>query len=258
MKNEIFNYNGTNITFQLGNGDVMVNATEMAKPFNKAVNDYLRLPSTNELIKAYTRKSRISDNQLVITKRGSLENGGGTWLHEDIALDFAQWLSIEFRLWCNDKIKELLNQGVATISNDDEIIAQAMSVLQKRLEANQKQVQMLEGRNEILQQENQVLIPKAEYFDKTLSSEDTMRISQIASELGMSAIALNKKLHQLGVQHKVNGQWILYAKYEGKGYTKPNTYTEIINGESRTFVSTVWTQKGRLFIHKLLEKQNVA
>ena len=29
MKTTIFNYNGNNITFQLGNGDVMVNATEM-------------------------------------------------------------------------------------------------------------------------------------------------------------------------------------------------------------------------------------
>ena len=33
MGSQVFNYNGNNITFQIGNGDVMVNATEMAKPF---------------------------------------------------------------------------------------------------------------------------------------------------------------------------------------------------------------------------------
>lgn len=33
MNNQVYNYNGNNITFQLGNGDVMVNATEMAKAF---------------------------------------------------------------------------------------------------------------------------------------------------------------------------------------------------------------------------------
>lgn len=169
----------------------------------------------------------------------------------------------KFQDWlCYDVVPSIRKTGgyIASKQNDtpEMIMARALKVAQQTIDNHQKQVQMLEGRNEILQQQNQVLTPKAEYYDKTLSSEDTMRISQIASELGMSAIALNKKLHQLGVQHKVNGQWILYAKHEGKSYTKSYTYTEIINGESRTFVSTVWTQKGRLFIHELLEKQSVA
>lgn len=77
----------------------MINATQMAKPFGKRPNDYLSLPSTNELLRAITRKLCISDNQLVITKAGSPQNGGGTWMHEDVALDFAQWLSVDFRLW---------------------------------------------------------------------------------------------------------------------------------------------------------------
>jgi hypothetical protein len=106
----IFNYNETPITFSLGD-TTMINATQMAKPFNKRPVDYLRLPSTNELISAIVRKSHISENQLVISKQGSTENGGGTWLHEDIALDFAQWLSVDFKLWCNDRIKELLRAG---------------------------------------------------------------------------------------------------------------------------------------------------
>lgn len=56
---------------------------EMAKPFGKRPIDYLRLPSTNELLSAIVRKSHISENQLVISKQGSAENGGGTWMHED-------------------------------------------------------------------------------------------------------------------------------------------------------------------------------
>ena len=105
QENQIFQYNGSPITFQKGDS-VMVNATEMAKPFGKRPIDYLRLPSTNELLSAIVRKSHISENQLVISKQGSAENGGGTWMHEDVALDFAQWLSVDFRLWCNDRIKE--------------------------------------------------------------------------------------------------------------------------------------------------------
>lgn len=47
--NQIFQYNGSPITFLKGDS-VMVNATEMAKAFGKRPNDYLSLPTTNELI----------------------------------------------------------------------------------------------------------------------------------------------------------------------------------------------------------------
>lgn len=112
----IFNYNEAPVTFKLGN-TTMVNATQMAKPFNKRPNDYLGLPSTNELLMAITRKSGIADNQLVTTIRGGLNPG--TWMHEDVAIDFAQWLSVDFRLWCNDRIKELLRTGTTAINRYD-------------------------------------------------------------------------------------------------------------------------------------------
>ena len=44
-----------------------------------------------------------------------LKNGGGTWFHEDVALVSAQWLSPDFYLWCNDRIKELIKNGVSDI-----------------------------------------------------------------------------------------------------------------------------------------------
>lgn len=99
----VFEYNGNSVSFGTGDG-IMVNATEMAKAFGKRPNDYLSLPSTNELIKAITRKCGNSENQIVITKTGSSQFGGGTWMHEDLALDFAQWLSVDFKLWCSDRI----------------------------------------------------------------------------------------------------------------------------------------------------------
>ena len=133
----IFSYNGSDVSFQNGE-NIMINATEMAKPFNKRPIDYLRLPTTIDLISAIVRKSHISENQLIITKQGSAVNGGGTWMHEDVALDFAQWLSVDFKLWCNDRIKELLTQGVATVNDDDATILHAMQVLQRRVEDKQR------------------------------------------------------------------------------------------------------------------------
>lgn len=43
--NQIFQYNGNPITFYKGD-NVMVNATEMAKPFGKLVGDWIRLKTT--------------------------------------------------------------------------------------------------------------------------------------------------------------------------------------------------------------------
>lgn len=95
---EIFSYNGNDVTFKTVDDVTYVNATEMAKYFNRRTNDYLSLVSTNELVKAITRKTGKSENQLVIKKTGMPVFGGGVWLHEDIAIDFAQWLSVDFKL----------------------------------------------------------------------------------------------------------------------------------------------------------------
>ena len=61
-------------------------------------------------------------------------------MHEDVAMEFARWLSPKFAIWCNDRIKELARTGVTTVAatpaarDDDEVIAHAMQVLQRRLD----------------------------------------------------------------------------------------------------------------------------
>ena len=116
----VFSYNGNDITFNSGDG-ILINATEMAKPFGKRPVDYLRLPSTNELIEAKVRFSHLEKEDLVKTVQGG--SNPGTWMQEDIALDFAQWLSVDFRLWCNDRVKELLKRGYV-IANPDSFAGQ--------------------------------------------------------------------------------------------------------------------------------------
>lgn len=45
---------------------------------------------------------------LVRTKSGSPENGGGTWLHPKLAVQFARWLDVNFAVWCDLHIDALL------------------------------------------------------------------------------------------------------------------------------------------------------
>ena len=128
--------------------------------------------------------------------------------------------------------------------------------IRRRLEKSKKQ---LEG--EVLTLTNTIneLEPKASYLDKILATKDSVTASQIATDYDMSAVALNRKLCELGVQRKVNGQWLLYSKHLGKGYTKTvGFYLEGKNGKSDKLVNnTQWTQKGRMFLYELLKANGI-
>lgn len=254
MRNEVFVYNNAPVTFQLGNGDILVNATEMAKPFNKRPVDYLRLPSTNELIRAKVRKSHSDENQLVKTVNGG--NNSGTWLHEDIALDFAQWLSVDFKLWCNDRIKELLRYGMtATPDTIEQLIANPDTLIQlaQQLKAERAEKERLAEQNELHKQQLEVSAPKVQYYNEVLQSGSTYNTNQIAKELGLSAVTLNARLQNLGVQYRQGGQWLLFSKYQDKGYTKTHTHSYTrSDGTTGTSMLTVWTERGREFVHRLL------
>lgn len=128
-----FEYQGNSITFDTGDG-IMVNATEMARSFGKRVNDWLRLAATREFLKALAEcrgegeagipasaeNQHVTDGDVeplqahhtdfVIVKKGG-SGKQGTWFHEDVAMEFARWLSPKFAIWTNDRIKELLTRG---------------------------------------------------------------------------------------------------------------------------------------------------
>ncbi|MFS7425165.1 phage antirepressor [Carnobacterium maltaromaticum] len=100
--------------------------------------------------------------------------------------------------------------------------------------------------------------PKISYLDSILESTDTVTITQIAADYGLSAVAMNKRLNELKIQHKVGGQWILYTKHQREGYTKSHT-TRVpkADGKEKVVMNTKWTQKGRLFIYESLKEINV-
>ncbi|EIM5198698.1 phage antirepressor [Staphylococcus pseudintermedius] len=106
----------------------------------------------------------------------------------------------------------------------------------------------------VAEQQVQELKPKATYYDLVLQNKSLLSVSKIAKDYGMSARALNKLLHELGVQYKQGDIWLLYAKHQDKGYTQTSTYAL---DEEHSKVTTKWTQKGRLFIYELLKNKDV-
>ena len=98
--------------------------------------------------------------------------------------------------------------------------------------------------------------PKINYLDIILDSEDTVTVTQIAQDYGMTPNQLNKILNRLKVQYKVNKQWILTKKYKGQGYVKSSTFeVPKSDGGTKVVMDTRWTQKGRIMLYDLLKDE---
>lgn len=84
------------------------NATEAAKRFDKRPIDWLRLPETEKYISAMCRKSKVRLSHFVKTRRGGSTSTRGTWLHPKLAVRFAQWLDVDFAVWCDETIDQII------------------------------------------------------------------------------------------------------------------------------------------------------
>ena len=160
----------------------------------------------------------------------------------------------EFKRWVTTEVLPTIRKHGAYLTDSkieevllspDTIINLATQLKEERQKVNSLQIALEESQKQ------------ARYLDLIIESKGALRVSQIAQDYGMTANKLNKVLYELGVQHKVNGQWILYKRHMGKGYTDSHTFDfKDKNGCPRTNVSTTWTQKGRLFLYELLKENN--
>ena len=167
-----------------------------------------------------------------------------------------------FRKWVTGEVLPTIRKHGAymtpnvleqTIQNPDFMIG-----LVTELKAEQERRRAAELTVSVQSQQIAELQPKASYYDVVLNCKDLLSVSEIAKDYGKSAKWLNAKLHELGVQFRQGGIWLLYQKYAEKGYT--STKTQSFNGNDGTVhskVHTYWTQKGRLFIYELLKANGI-
>ena len=120
-------YQGNPVNFSI-NGNLTINATEMAKPFgdSKRPQFWLNLQLTQEFLAELSKARILALADLVQVKKGGANPG--TWFHEDVALEFARWLSPAFAIWCNDRIKEILLSRANGESSAGKLSGQYISV----------------------------------------------------------------------------------------------------------------------------------
>lgn len=144
--------------------------------------------------------------------------------------------------------------GQETLS-DDELLAKAFVVAKNKIAERDKRIKALEQETIEMNKTISQMQPKVNYVDVVLQSKSTVCTTQIAQDYGMSAKAFNKILKNLEIQRKVGEQWILYAKYQGKGYVHSDTVNITrTNGQPDVKMNTKWTQKGRLFLYEKLKE----
>ena len=99
------------------------------------------------------------------------------------------------------------------------------------------------------------LQPLADYTALILACPETVSVSQVAQDYGMSAVAFNRILNRAGIQYSVGGQWVLYAAYKDRGLVQSYTFSYRHNdGTDGCRMYTRWTQRGRLFLYDILKK----
>ncbi|MDH9161262.1 phage regulatory protein/antirepressor Ant [Staphylococcus succinus] len=157
----------------------------------------------------------------------------------------------DFKLAYINKFNEMENHIQNRLPGSyKEAVAQLLDTLE-----NNEQLQL---ENNMNKQKIAEYEPKASYLDSILQNKSLVTVGQIAKDYGMSAQALNKLLHDLKVQYKQSGQWLLYSNIHGEGYTHSSTKEiEHKDGSTSVRMNTKWTQKGRLFIYELLKENDV-
>ena len=101
----------------------------------------------------------------------------------------------------------------------------------------------------------EALVPKGQYFDSQMRNPGTMTVTEIAKDYGMSAREFNQLLHKYGIQFKQGKHWVLYHKYDGKGYTQYEPFA--YNDNKGVHNNLKWTQRGRKFIYDTLKEHGI-
>ncbi len=143
-------------------------------------------------------------------------------------------------------------------NSPEKVMARALDIAHRELNTLKAANVELLAENERQQQVIADFEPVKQYVDIILQSKGSLATSQIAADYGISARELNRILHDEGIQHKVNSQWILYRGHMGKGWTDSRTiqFTHS-DGRPDAKMMTYWTQKGRMMIHNLLAQRGI-
>lgn len=183
----------------------------------------------------------------------TLVNNGAVRKLQDYAVSIrmAEHLAMMSKTNKGHEVREYFIQVEKDFNSPEKIMARALLMADKK-------IKLLENENENLLIELEEATKNADYLDLILQTKDGLTITQIAQDYGMSARKMNQLLKRERIQRVVNGQWVLYTQYLGKGYISSRTFDYVgKDGKPHSNMTTVWTQLGRRFIYDKLKAIDV-
>ena len=186
-----------------------------------------------------------------VTKRDTLTKGGVQamlYVNESGLYALILFSRLEsakrFKHWVTSEVlPSIRKQGgymvVHPEETDEEMLARALQIMQAALQRRDEEIARLK--------------PRADYADEVLDAINCITTTQLAKELGMTAQELNRRLCEMRIQYWQSGQYMLYAEYARMGLAKSRTHKHTLkHGMVITEMYLVWTERGRDFIHRLL------
>ena len=96
------------------------------------------------------------------------------------------------------------------------------------------------------------------YDEWVLQSDEPRTITEISHDYGLSAVRLNRILESMDIQYRVYGTWRLRPVYDAAGYVvkESHGYGDQ-EGAYHEGYRLKWTQKGQMFIYRLLKSLGI-
>lgn len=195
----------------------------------------------------------FSENEdfLKVTQKCLTSSTGQNMTDHVLKLDMAKEIAMIQRTDKGKEVRQYFIQVEKDFNSPEKIMARALKIADRKIIS-------LEHKNEALQLELEEARKQTDYLDLILQTKDMLTTTQIAQDYGLSANKFNQILKQVGIQRKVNGQWILYTKYQGKGYIASRTFDYVgKDNKVHSKITTVWTQLGRRFIYEKLKDNDI-
>ena len=184
----------------------------------------------------------------------SESTGGRPATDHQLTIAMAKELCMIQRSEAGRKFRQYFIKVEEAWNSPEAVMARALQFANNQLSLVKKQNLELLETVAVQNQQIAEMQPKASYYDLILHNKNTVPITQIAKDYGMSGRKFNELLHELGVQYKFRKTWLLYQQYAECGYTQSRTYAI---DESRSVMHTYWTQKGRLFLYDFLKSEGI-
>lgn len=237
-------YQGNPITAKL-DGSQMINGSQMAKIFGKEIRNWTKLKATQDYIKTLSSDAHIRASALIQVVKGGIPSEQGTFIHKDLAIEFARWLNPQFAIWCNEHIMTLMQNGFTAtpktldeLINDPDLVIRLANKIKEERAAKELAIQQRIEKEKELKETGKLLTvakPKAAYYDAVIESRELYSTHQIASELNINYAKLKKILREHNVITSPVGKTIVNDKYTGWGETVKKSWKWNKTGRKEIF-----------------------